>query len=157
MVSGQQEKETNNLLSNEVKTCFHFRANGITNLFIAMVKEARVKLRKKRSRRVMVKGTANIPRLSVFKSNRRVYLQLIDDEKDITLAGALSGVASGKLPKSLAARAAGKKLGEMAAKKGIKRAAFDRGGYKFHGRVKEALLGAEEGGLVFSRANNKAE
>lgn len=115
-----------------------------------MNKLKRLILRKKRAKRVHIKGTMTVPRLSVFKSNRRVYLQLIDDSSGNTVAGVLSDLSGKGADKKQVAHAAGKKLGTMAAKKGIKQAAFDRGGYKFHGRVKAALQGAQDGGLLFS-------
>ena len=101
-------------------------------------------LRQKRKARVRAKitGTALRPRLSVFRSNTAVLVQIIDDTKGVTL---LAKRVSGKN------KAAGKTLGleiaEMALKKGIKTVVFDRSGYRFHGTVKEIADGAREGGL----------
>lgn len=103
--------------------------------------------------RAKVKGTAARPRLSVFRSNRGLFLQLIDDEKGVTLASAAL-----KEIKSDAKKAAGKtdvseKLGQLLAQKAkakkIDSAVFDRGFYKYHGRVKAAADGARAGGLKF--------
>jgi large subunit ribosomal protein L18 len=106
--------------------------------------------------RAKVSGSAVRPRLSVFKSNKGMYLQLIDDSAGKTLASARTGeikkldekrAAEGK--KSAMAFELGKLLAEKALKKNIKEAVFDRGGYKFHGRIKSAADGAKEGGLIF--------
>ncbi len=110
-----------------------------------MIKQAKKIKRQARHRRVRakIKGTANRPRISVFKSNKHIYAQLIDDEKDITIAA----VSEGKNLKS--AYEVGKALAKKAAEKGLKEAVFDRGGYKFHGAVAELAKGAKEGGLKF--------
>ena len=102
-------------------------------------------LRDKRRTRIRgkIKGTKDRPRLSVFRSNKHIYAQLIDDEKGETLAAAMGGSdvsAAGEVGKSLA---------EKALKLGIKKVVFDRGGYKYHGRVKALAEGAREGGLEF--------
>jgi len=98
-------------------------------------------LRIQRHKRIRSKisGTADRPRLSVFRSNKYVFLQLIDDKKGETVASI----------KSDSAFDAGKKIAEMAVKKNIKEAVFDRGGYVYGGRVKQVADGAREGGLVF--------
>ena len=93
--------------------------------------------------RSKVKGTAERPRLSVFRSNKHIYAQLIDDVKGRTLAAA-SGVADVS-----ASSGVGKVLAEKALESGIKEVVFDRGGYKYHGRVKALAEGAREGGLKF--------
>ena len=111
------------------------------------------KARVKRHRRIRnkISGTAERPRLNVFRSSRHIYAQLIDDTAGVTLAGASSmdkgfeGVGGNKE----AAKLVGKKLAENAAAKGITEAVFDRGGYIYHGRVKELAEGAREGGLTF--------
>lgn len=115
----------------------------------------RIELRRKRKQRVRVKGSSSAPRLSVFKSNRRVFIQLIDDSKSLTMAGVLSEAIKSGLDKKKAAFEAGKKIGEVAKSKGVKAAIFDRGGYKFHGRIKAVREGAEAGGLVFSKKKKK--
>ena len=93
--------------------------------------------------RVKVKGTKERPRLSVFRSRKRIYAQLIDDEKGETLVAAMGGSDVN------AAGEVGKILAEKALKLKIKQAVFDRGGYKYHGRVKALAEGAREGGLEF--------
>lgn len=110
-------------------------------------------LREKRRRRVRSKifGTKERPRLSVFRSNRHIYAQIIDDEKGETLTSSsdLELKIKEKLKKMEIARLVGEDLAQKAKKKKIKKVVFDRGGYKFHGRVKNLAQGAREGGLVF--------
>lgn len=93
--------------------------------------------------RAKVKGTVERPRLSVFRSNEHIYAQLIDDAKGETLASASGGAGV------VAAAEVGKVLAKEALKVGIKKAVFDRGGYKYHGRVKALAEGARKGGLEF--------
>ena len=112
-------------------------------------------LRHKRVRK-QVNGSSSRPRLSVFKSSKHIYAQIIDDMSMNTLVSASSVTPkvkemlgddnSGKLN---AASAVGKLLGELAVAKGLKEVSFDRGGYPFHGRVKSLADGAREAGLVF--------
>lgn len=97
-----------------------------------------------------VKGTAERPRLSVFRSNSEIYAQIIDDLKGNTLAAASSkeqGV--GGKTKSEKSVSVGKLIAERAKEKGIDKVIFDRGGYLYHGRVKALAEGAREAGLVF--------
>lgn len=96
--------------------------------------------------RSKITGTALCPRLAVFRSNSRVVLQLIDDVKGITVA---AGTSADGVPKMKAAFATGKTLAESACAKGITRVVFDRGGYRYHGRVRAVADGAREGGLSF--------
>jgi large subunit ribosomal protein L18 len=108
--------------------------------------------RERRHRRVRgkVSGTAERPRLAVFRSNRGIFAQLIDDEAARTLASA-GWTSLDKSPgsKTEQATAVGKALAAAAKKAGIERCVFDRGGYLFHGRVKALGEGAREGGLQF--------
>jgi large subunit ribosomal protein L18 len=102
--------------------------------------------------RAKIKGTAEKPRFSVFRSNKHVFLQLINDAEGETLVSVSDTKADKKilsLPKTERARLAGKKLAEKAKDKKIKKAVFDRGGYIYHGRIKAAAEGAREGGLKF--------
>lgn len=98
-----------------------------------------------------INGTADRPRLNVFRSNSNIYAQLIDDVKGITLTAASSvekdfeGSGSNKD----AARKVGQMIAKRAADKGISEVVFDRGGYIYHGRVMELAEGAREGGLKF--------
>ena len=100
-------------------------------------------------------GTSRRPRLSVFRSNKHIYLQAIDDEKGKTMASASDLNLSGpnkskeKRKKIEAAKMVGEQLAKKLAVQKIKKAVFDRGGYKYHGRVKTAAEGARAGGLEF--------
>lgn len=101
--------------------------------------------------RKKVQGTATRPRLAVFRSNKAIYCQLIDDLNGVTLAAASSlekacQVDGNKVDQS---KVVGKTLGERATGKGIETVVFDRGGYLYHGRVKALAEGAREGGLNF--------
>lgn len=111
--------------------------------------EKRAKI--KRRIRKNVFGTTSQPRLSVFRSNKQIYAQIIDDTKGLTLASSSSYKnkgASGK-SKSEAATIVGKELAEKAIKAGVEKVVFDRNGYQYHGRVKSLADGAREGGLKF--------
>lgn len=111
------------------------------------------KQRLKRHKRVRAKisGTAEKPRLAVYRSNANISAQIIDDVKGVTLVSAstlektFEGIGSNKA----AAREIGKIIAERAAAKGITEIVFDRGGYLYHGRVSELAEGAREGGLKF--------
>jgi large subunit ribosomal protein L18 len=108
--------------------------------------------RARRHRRVRgkVAGTAERPRLAVFRSNLGIYSQLVDDSSGLTLAAASwQEVKSFKGNKSDQAREVGKLLAAAAKKAGIETCVFDRGGYLYHGRVKALAEGAREGGLSF--------
>ncbi len=96
--------------------------------------------------RTRVRGTAEKPRLSVFKSNRRIVAQLIDDERGATIVATHVAGAKGK-NKTQAAKDAGMELAKQALAKGIKVAAFDRGGFRYTGRIAAFADGAREGGL----------
>ena len=108
--------------------------------------------------RAKVRGTKKCPRLSIFRSNRGMYVQLIDDEAGLTLASAFSkeikageakaGKGGSSLKKDISFQLGGL-LAKKAALKKIKQVVFDRGGYKYHGRVKALAEGAREGGLKF--------
>jgi large subunit ribosomal protein L18 len=104
--------------------------------------------------RSKIVGTVERPRLTVFRSSKHIYAQLIDDLHGVTLAAASSlaedvksSVAYGGNVK--AAVAVGKRIAEVAKEKGIQKAAFDRGHYRYHGRVKALADAAREGGLQF--------
>ena len=98
-----------------------------------------------------ISGTAARPRLNVFRSTNHIYAQLIDDVKGVTLAAAstLDKEFDGNGGNKEAAKKVGKMIAQKAAEKGITNVVFDRGGYIFHGRVKELAEGAREGGLKF--------
>lgn len=102
--------------------------------------------------RGVVRGTTDRPRLSVFRSNRQIYAQLIDDDRGNTLTAASSrdaDIASKKLKGVALAKEVGILLAQKAKEAKIKSAHFDRGGYRYHGRVKSLAEGAREGGLKF--------
>jgi large subunit ribosomal protein L18 len=101
---------------------------------------------RRRRVRARVRGTAVRPRLAVYRSNTGVYLQLIDDAAGKTLLALHDRSLSGK-GKAERAEAAGKKVAELAAKQGIKAVVFDRGGFRYHGRVAAVAAGARAGGL----------
>jgi large subunit ribosomal protein L18 len=114
----------------------------------------RQQLRRRQHVRSKITGTAERPRLNVFRSSKHIYAQLIDDLQGVTLAaassrtkGVLSGMPNGGNIK--AASVVGQKLAEVAKSKGISKAAFDRGHYRYHGRVKALADAARAGGLQF--------
>ena len=112
--------------------------------------KAKQQLRRRQHVRKRIVGTAERPRLSVFRSSKHIYAQLINDLDGVTLAAASSqakGTAYGGNIK--AATVVGKKLAEAAKARGIDKAAFDRGHYRYHGRVKALAEGARKGGLQF--------
>ena len=107
--------------------------------------------RKLRHRRVRarVMGSASKPRLNVFRSLTHIYVQLIDDESGKTLAAASSKELKSKGKKSVIAAEVGKLVAKKAQEKGIKKVVYDRGGYQYHGRVKELADSARAAGLEF--------
>lgn len=107
----------------------------------------RIRIRK--SIRSKVTGTAEKPRLSVFRSNTGVYAQIIDDSAGKTLVSASSKEIESKGLNVEISKNVGKKLAEKAVSNGISTVVFDRGGYLFHGKVKALAEGAREGGLKF--------
>jgi large subunit ribosomal protein L18 len=108
------------------------------------------RLKRRRRVRAKVRGTAERPRISVFRSNRGIAAQLIDDISGRTLASASWTEADlrGLSPMEQAGRV-GAALAERAKAAGVEAAVFDRGGYQYHGRVKALAEGAREGGLLF--------
>ena len=111
-------------------------------------KEAK-RLKRRRRVRAKVRGTATRPRISVFRSNRGIFAQLVDDDTGHTLA-AVQWTEDGlrDLKRMEQATEAGKRLAQRAKDAGIERAVFDRGGYQYHGRVKALAEGIREGGLA---------
>jgi large subunit ribosomal protein L18 len=108
------------------------------------------RLRRRRRVRAKVRGTAERPRLSVFRSNRGVFAQLIDDVSGRTLA-AVNWIEPElrSLQSTEQAKRAGELLAQRAKEAGVEACVFDRGGYQYHGRVKALADGAREGGLRF--------
>ena len=108
------------------------------------------RLKRRRRVRAKITGTAERPRISVFRSNRGVFAQLIDDDSGRTLAAVNWTEDDLKSLKRMEqASKAGQLLAERAKAAGIETAVFDRGGYQYHGRVKALAEGAREGGLIF--------
>jgi large subunit ribosomal protein L18 len=117
---------------------------------MTVVTKRQQRLRRRRRVRSRVTGTAARPRLSVFRSNRGIFAQLIDDTQGHTLA-AVNWIEPDlrKLTASDQAKKAGELLAERAKAAGVETCVFDRGGYQYHGRVKALAEGAREGGLAF--------
>jgi len=105
----------------------------------------------KRRIRKKVSGTAQLPRLTVFRSNKQIYAQLIDDTNGVTIVAASSykNDLASKVTKIEQAAIVGKEVAEKAIKAGIEKVVFDRNGYLYHGRVKSLADSAREGGLKF--------
>ncbi len=103
--------------------------------------------------RKKISGTAEKPRLAVFRSNKQIYVQVVDDQKGVTLLSASSNEKgfAGKtgMKKTEQAKLVGKMLAERCLEKGISTVVFDRSGYKYHGRIKSLADTAREGGLKF--------
>jgi large subunit ribosomal protein L18 len=117
---------------------------------VSVLTKREARIRRHRRVRGKIAGTAERPRLVVFRSNRGIFAQLVDDQAGRTLASArwtaLGGTSGSKTDQ---AREVGKALAASAKKAGIETAVFDRAGYLFHGRVKALAEGAREGGLQF--------
>lgn len=118
-----------------------------------MAKASRNQLRKRRHLRVRTKieGTSERPRLNVFRSLNHIYAQLVNDEQGETLvaASSLELEGNGDLTKAQAAEKVGELIAERAVDQGVKKIIFDRGGYRYHGRVKALAEAARKGGLEF--------
>ena len=117
---------------------------------MAVLTKPQRRLRRRRRVRARIRGSADRPRLSVYRSNRGVFAQLIDDDAGRTVASA-SWTESElrKLDSMEQAKRAGQLLAERAKAAGVESCVFDRGGYRFHGRVAAIAEGAREGGLKF--------
>ena len=112
------------------------------------IKSKREKRERRHKRvRAKIKGTSERPRLSVFVSNRSIFLQLVDDETGQTILSANGTDKKNKGTRKERARIIGEELAKRAIEKKIKSAVFDRGGRKYHGIVKEIAEGARKGGL----------
>lgn len=116
-----------------------------------MKTQEKVRARTRRHRRVRksVFGTAERPRLAVYRSNRHIYAQLIDDTTGRTIAAASSVAESESGDPKARARAVGSAIAAKAQEAGVKAVTFDRGGFKYHGRVASVAEGAREAGLEF--------
>ena len=117
---------------------------------MAVLTKPQHRLRRRRRVRARIRGSAERPRLSVYRSNRGVFAQLIDDDAGRTVASASWTEAElRKLDSMEQAKRAGQLLAERAKAEGVETCVFDRGGYRFHGRVAAIAEGAREGGLKF--------
>jgi large subunit ribosomal protein L18 len=117
---------------------------------MTVLTKAQHRLRRRRRVRARVRGSAARPRLSVFRSNRGIFAQLIDDDGAKTIAGVSWTEAElRKLAPLEQAKRAGELLAERAKAAGVSSCIFDRGGYRYHGRVRALAEGAREGGLSF--------
>ena len=106
-------------------------------------------IRHRRIRRRVI-GSSGRPRLSIFRSNKQIYAQVIDDERGHTVASASSiELSNGDASKVVAAQEVGASIAKRALQSGVKSVVFDRGGYKYHGRVKALAEAARAGGLDF--------
>ncbi|MDI9471648.1 MAG: 50S ribosomal protein L18 [Tissierellia bacterium] len=112
------------------------------------VNRNKARLRRHRRVRHKISGTAERPRLCVFRSNKNIYAQIIDDVSGVTIASASSLELESGANKE-AAKVVGELIAAKAQEKGIKEVVFDRGGYLYHGRVKELAEAARSGGLQF--------
>lgn len=116
------------------------------NAKVVSRQKIRYRIRKK------IAGTTEKPRLSVFRSNTEIYVQLIDDVKNETLASASSldkDIVAQKVNKSEKSKLVGTAIARKATELGLNDVVFDRGGYLYHGRIKAVADGAREGGLKF--------
>lgn len=116
---------------------------------MAILKKEQRRLKIKKRIRSRVFGTPETPRMSVFRSNTDIYVQLIDDVHGKTLASANSKKITDKINKSEKSSIVGKAIAEKAQQIGVTKVVFDRNGYLYHGRVKSLAEGAREGGLKF--------
>ena len=107
------------------------------------------RLKIKQHIRTIISGTAERPRLTVFRSNSQIYAQVIDDVKGVTLASASSLGIKDKMTKTEKAAEVGKLIAAAAQKAGVAEVVFDRNGYLYHGRVKQLAEAAREAGLKF--------
>ena len=114
-----------------------------------MIQKIARRLKIKASIRTKVSGTAERPRLTVFRSNSQIYAQVIDDTTGVTLASASSLGIKDKMTKSEKAALVGKAIAEAAKKAGVNEVVFDRNGYLYHGRVQSLADAAREAGLQF--------
>lgn len=123
---------------------------------MASIAQKRRESRLRRHRRIRknLSGTADVPRLAVFRSHMHIYAQLIDDVAGCSICGtstldpSLKESLAGK-SKSEKSKLVGKRIAEIAKGRGVEKIAFDRGGYVYHGRIRALAEGAREGGLLF--------
>ncbi len=116
-----------------------------------MLEKQQKRVKRHKKIRARIKGTKVVPRLCVFRSNKHIYGQLIDDNKGRTLVAVSDQriKSKNKLNKTAIAYEVGKLLAQKALEKKIKKVVFDKAGFKYHGRVKALAEGARKGGLIF--------
>jgi large subunit ribosomal protein L18 len=117
-----------------------------------LIHKAKRALRRKHSVRRRVRGTSERPRLTVYRSHQHIYAQVIDDTSGMTLASAGSNDSANKIPyggNKQAAATIGQRIAQAAKTKGITKVAFDRGPFKYHGRIQELADAARKAGLEF--------
>ncbi|OGZ26670.1 MAG: 50S ribosomal protein L18 [Candidatus Nealsonbacteria bacterium RIFOXYB1_FULL_40_15] len=114
-----------------------------------MLKKQEKRIRRHRKIRSRISGTKKIPRLCVFRSNSHIYAQIVDDESGKTLVSASDLKVKGKKNKTLVAQEVGKDIAKKALEAKFGKIVFDRGGYKYHGRVKALAESARKEGLKF--------
>jgi large subunit ribosomal protein L18 len=110
------------------------------------IKNVQSRVRRHKKVRAKISGTASLPRVAIFRSNAHIYAQVIDDVSAKTIFGSSDKNLKGT--KSEKALALGKLVAEAITKTGVKKALFDRGGFKYHGRVQKLAEGLREGGLT---------
>jgi len=144
------EKQVKLQLNNKQNIAFHFFGFTLPSNFVKM-KLSKLNKRKRIHLRIRKKlsGSAAKPRLSVYRSNKQIYCQLIDDLNGHTLVAASSTEVEAEGNKCEAAKKVGKLIADKAKAANIENVLFDRGGYLYHGRVKALADGAREGGLQF--------
>ncbi|GAB4285094.1 MAG: 50S ribosomal protein L18 [Candidatus Dojkabacteria bacterium] len=114
-----------------------------------IIQKQKTLARRKKSIRKSISGSPERPRVSVYRSNKYIYAQIIDDVNHVTLVSASDLKTKGKAAKVKSAEKVGESLGALAIKKNIKKVVFDRSGYRYHGRVKALADGLRKAGLVF--------
>lgn len=114
-----------------------------------MTQKTKQKVQRQHRVRVRLQQANDLPRLSVYRSNQHIYAQLIDDTKHVTLFGVSEKSIEVKGTKSEVAAVLGKKIAELAKEHKITKIKFDKGSYRYHGRVKALADGARDGGLTF--------
>ncbi len=113
------------------------------------IAKRQIKARRHKRVRSKIVGTAEIPRLNLFRSNKGLFVQLINDDSGTTIASASEREIKENKSKTDTAKEIGKLIAKKAQGESITKVVFDRGGYKYHGRVKAVAEGAREGGLEF--------
>lgn len=136
----------------ERKPELNFKINLLYYIFMAVKNKIERKESRRKRIRAKISGTSNMPRIYIFRSNKHIYLSAVDDEKGKTIfsfSDLKLKEKAGKKNKTEIAKMVGEEFGKNLKDKKIKKTVFDRGGYKYHGRVKSAAEGARSAGLEF--------